>query len=85
MVTVGVRELKARLSHYLKRVGRGERLTDYKSGASSGSYLSGRSAAGGRSGGRYAPGREGAMGWKNAARSSPAAPHCRSVDRGRRH
>jgi len=26
MVTVGVRELKARLSHYLKRVGRGERL-----------------------------------------------------------
>ncbi len=26
MVTVGVRELKARLSHYLNRVGRGERV-----------------------------------------------------------
>ena len=26
MLTVGVRKLKARLSHYLKRVGRGERV-----------------------------------------------------------
>jgi prevent-host-death family protein len=34
MATVGIRELKSRLSHYMKRVQRGERITVTDRGAS---------------------------------------------------